>query len=110
MGTVLVAVRQRSVARMWMLALSSRSAHRLLYLAAVRDDRLSGPLRHNGQIGELRRTREPVSQHRPKDLQPLLAVRVALARSHAREEANAPPSLHTVPSAGITCYISSVTV
>jgi hypothetical protein len=35
-GTVLVAVRQRSVVRMWMLALSSRCAHRLLYLTAVR--------------------------------------------------------------------------
>jgi hypothetical protein len=78
-GTVLVAVRQRSVVRMWMLAQSSQSAHRLLYVAAVRDDRLPGPLLHDDQIGKLRRTREPVGQHRPKDLQPLLAARVALA-------------------------------
>jgi hypothetical protein len=35
-GTVLVAVRQRSVVRMWMLALSSRCAHGLLYVTAVR--------------------------------------------------------------------------
>lgn len=35
-GTVLVAVRQRSVVRMWMLALSSLCAHGLLYVTAVR--------------------------------------------------------------------------
>jgi hypothetical protein len=35
-GTVLVAVRQRSVVRMWMLALSSPCAHGLLYVTAVR--------------------------------------------------------------------------
>ena len=58
-GTILVAVRQRSVVRMWMPALSSRSAHGLLCAAAVRDDRLPGPLLHDGQIGELRRTCAP---------------------------------------------------
>ncbi len=31
----------------------SHCAHRLLYLAAVRGDRLPGPLFHNGQIGGL---------------------------------------------------------
>src|SRR5215469_9444489 len=80
-GAALVAVRPRSVVRVWMLAQGSRSAHGLLYVAAVRDDRLPGPLFHDGQIGELRRTREPVGQHRPEDLQPLLAARVALART-----------------------------
>ena len=35
-GTVLVAVRQRSVVRMWMLALSSLCAHGLLYVTAAR--------------------------------------------------------------------------
>jgi len=37
-GTVLVAVKRRSPVRMWMLAQDSRSAHGLLYFAAVRDD------------------------------------------------------------------------
>ena len=35
-GTVLVAVRQRSVVRMWMLARSSLCAYGLLYVTAVR--------------------------------------------------------------------------
>jgi hypothetical protein len=37
-GAALVAVGQRSLARMWMFAEGSPSAHTLLYLAAVRDD------------------------------------------------------------------------
>ena len=70
-GMVLVAVRLCSVMHMWTLAHSSRSAQGLLYVVAVRDDRLPGPLLYDGQIGELRRAREPVGQHRPKDrLQP----------------------------------------
>lgn len=82
-GTVLVAVRQHSVVRMWMLAQSSQGAYGLLYVPAVRDDRLPGPLLHDGHIGKLRRTREPVGQYRPKDLQSLLAARVALTPVHA---------------------------
>ena len=50
-GAVLVAIKRLSLVRMWMLAQGSRSAHRLLYVAAVRDDRLPGPLLHDGQIG-----------------------------------------------------------
>jgi hypothetical protein len=42
-GLCQVAVRQRSVVRMWMLALSSRGAHGLLYVAAVWDGRPPGP-------------------------------------------------------------------
>ena len=35
-GATLLTVRRGSLARMWMLAHGSRSAHRLLYFAAVR--------------------------------------------------------------------------
>jgi hypothetical protein len=62
-----VTARQRSLARTWTLALSSHSTHGARYVAAVRTDRLPGPLLHDSQIGELRRAREPVGQHRPED-------------------------------------------
>src|SRR5215469_15974842 len=39
MGTALLAVERRSLARVWMAAQGSRSAHGLLYFAAVRGDR-----------------------------------------------------------------------
>ncbi len=38
-GAALITVKQRSVARVWMLARGSRSAYGLLYFAAVRGDR-----------------------------------------------------------------------
>jgi hypothetical protein len=38
-GTTLIAVKRRSLVRVGMSAQDSRSAHGLLYLAAVRDDR-----------------------------------------------------------------------
>jgi hypothetical protein len=52
MGTGLVAVRQHSLGCMWRLALGSCSAYGLLYVVAVRDDRLPGPLLRDSQIGE----------------------------------------------------------
>jgi len=38
-GTALLAVERCSLVRVWMAAQDSRSAHGLLYFAAVRDDR-----------------------------------------------------------------------
>ena len=62
------------------LSVEARTRHVTGQAAALRA-RLTGPLFHNGQIGELWRTREYVGQHCPKGLQPLLAARVALART-----------------------------
>ncbi len=42
-GTTLVAVERHSLLRMWMSAKGSRSAHRLLYLAAVQATGASEP-------------------------------------------------------------------
>ena len=39
MGAALLVVEQCSLVRVWMAAQDSRSAHALLYLAAVQDDR-----------------------------------------------------------------------
>lgn len=54
-GAAQLVVRRCSPACMWVAAQDSRSAHGLLYVAAVRHDRLPGPLLHDSQIGELRR-------------------------------------------------------
>jgi len=68
----------------------NRSTYRLLYLAAVRDERLSGPLFHDGQIGELRRAREPVGHfvggQRDPELLLVFAV-VAHVRMNAQSAA-----------------------